>query len=163
MIKPAQLYKEEIKKKYIETWYNEEYMYYSGWSGVEEPDIPDNNYDSHHFVSVDNDGNILGYISYSISFVTMSADRFGAISFDKGNVLFAKDLYQIIYDIFNKYHLNRLCWSCIADNPAIRGYRNFIKKHGGKECAYHRQICKLMDGKLHDNVEFEILASEFKR
>lgn len=92
MIKPAQLYKEEIKKKYIETWYNEEYMYYSGWSGVEEPDIPDNNYDSHHFVSVDNDGNILGYISYSVSFVTMSADRFGAISFDKGNVLFAKDL-----------------------------------------------------------------------
>lgn len=163
MIKPAQLYKEEIKKKYIETWYNEEYMYYSGWSGVEEPDIPDNNYDSHHFVSVDNDGNILGYISYSVGFVTMSADRFGAISFDKGNVLFAKDLYQIICDIFEKYHLNRLCWSCIADNPAIRGYRNFIEKHGGRECAYHRQICKLMDGKLHDNVEFEILVSEFKR
>ena len=88
MIKPAQLYKEEIKKKYIETWYNEEYMYYSGWSGVEELDIPNNNYDSHHFVSVDNNGNILGYISYSVSFVTMSADRFGAISFDKGNVSF---------------------------------------------------------------------------
>ena len=163
MIKPAQLYKEEIKKKYIETWYNEEYMYYSGWSGVEEPDIPDNNYDSHHFVSVDNDGNILGYISYSVSFVTMSADRFGAISFDKGNVLFAKDLYQIICDIFEKYHLNRLCWSCIADNPAICGYRNFIEKHGGRECAYHRQICKLMDGRLHDNVEFEILAEEFRK
>lgn len=163
MIKPAQLYKEEIKKKYIETWYNPEYMYYSGWSGSGEPDIPDNNYDSHHFVSVDNDGNILGYISYSVSFVTMSADRFGAISFDKGNMLFAKDLYQVIYDIFEKYHLNRLCWSCITDNPAIRGYRNFLKKHGGRECAYHRQICKLMDGKLHDDVEFEILAEEFKR
>ena len=163
MIKTAQLYKEEIKKKYIETWYNEEYMYYSGWSGVEELDIPNNNYDSHHFVSVDNNGNILGYISYSVSFVTMSADRFGAISFDKGNVLFAKDLYQIICDIFEKYHLNRLCWSCIADNPAIRGYRNFIKEHGGRECAYHKQICKLMDGKLHDDVEFEILAEEFKR
>ena len=93
----------------------------------------------------------------------MSADRFGAISFDKGNVLFAKDLYQIICNIFEKYHLNRLCWSCIADNPAIRGYRNFIKEHGGRECAYHKQICKLMDGKLHDDVEFEILAEEFKR
>lgn len=81
----------------------------------------------------------------------------------KGNVLFAKDLYQIICDIFDKYHLNRLCWSCIADNPAIRGYRNFIKEHGGRECAYHKQICKLMDGKLHDDVEFEILAEEFKR
>ena len=83
--------------------------------------------------------------------------------FPKGNVLFAKDLYQIICDIFEKYHLNRLCWSCIADNPAIRGYRNFIKEHGGRECAYHKQICKLMDGKLHDDVEFEILAEEFRK
>lgn len=163
MLKPAQLYADELKRKYVEVWYDPEYMYYSGWSGDGEPDIPDNNYDSHHFVSVDNDGNILGYISYSVSFITMSADRFGAISFDKGNMLFAKDLYQVICDVFEKHYFNRLCWSCIADNPAIRGYRNFIKKHGGRECAYHRQICKLMDGKLHDNVEFEILAEEFKR
>ena len=40
---------------------------------------------------------------------------------------------------------------------------DFIKKHGGRECAYHRQVAKLLDGKLHDDVEFEILACEFKK
>ena len=163
MLKPAQLYKEEVNKKYIETWYDPEYMYYSGWFGNGSLNIPDDNYESRHFVSVDNDGNILGYISYSVSFVTMSADRFGAISFDKGNMLFTKDLYQTIYDIFEKYHMNRLGWGCIVGNPAIRGYRHFIEKHGGRECGYRRQVAKLMDGTLHDSVEFEILAEEFKR
>lgn len=38
-----------------------------------------------------------------------------------------------------------------------------IREHGGKECGYRRQVARLMDGKLHDAVEFEILASEFKR
>ena len=32
-----------------------------------------------------------------------------------------------------------------------------------RECAYHRQVAKLLDGKLHDDVEFEILACEFKK
>ena len=59
--------------------------------------------------------------------------------------------------------MNRMSWCCFADNPALRGYRNFIKNHGGKECGYYRQVTKLQDGMLHDKVEFEILASEFKK
>lgn len=163
MLKPAQLYKEELEIKYIDTWYKPEYMYYSGWNGNEEIVLPGNNYESHHFVSVDEYDEIIGYITYFVSIGSMSAYNFGAISFDRGNILFAKDLYEAICNIFEKYHLNRMEWSCIADNPAIRGYRNFIKKHGGRECSYHRQVAKLMDGKLHDSVGFEILASEFKR
>lgn len=58
--------------------------------------------------------------------------------------------------------MNRISWFAYVENPAIRGYRNFIKKHGGRECGYYRQIAKLQDGKLHDSVCFEILASEFK-
>ena len=74
---------------------------------------------------------------------------------------FVKDLYQAICDCFEVYHLNRISWNCYADNPAIRGYRNFVKKHGGRECAYFRQYIKLRDGKLHDSVSFEILAEDF--
>lgn len=58
-------------------------MFYSGWTGSELPTIPDNNYDAHHFASVDNNGNVIGYISYRISWITMSADNFGIISFGK--------------------------------------------------------------------------------
>ena len=161
MLKPAQLYTEELKRKYIETWYQPEYMYYSAWVGTSELKIPENTYDSHDFASVDKDNNVIGYISYSTNYITMSAYNLGAINFYKGNVEFAKDLYQVICDIFCKYNFNRLSWCCVISNPAIRGYRNFIKKHGGKESAYRRQVAKLQDGKLYDEVEFEILAKEF--
>lgn len=163
MLKPAQLYEEQLKLKFTEEWYDIRNMYYAGWTGTEIPELPKNNYDQHHFVSVNKKDEVIGYISYNICYLSMSADRFGIISFDKGNVEFAKDLYTAICNLFEIYNMNRISWCCYVDNPAIRGYRNFVKKHGGKECAYYRQITKLQDGKLHDSIEFEILASEFKK
>ena len=163
MLKPAQLYKDELQKKNCETWYDTKYMFWNGGTGDSQINIHDNNYECHQFVSVDKDDNVIGYITYAVDWAAMSADRFGIISFDKGNVLFAKDVYQAICDLFEKYHMNRVQWFAFADNPAVKGYRNFIKKHGGVECAHYRQAAKLIDGKLHDSVCFEILAEEFHR
>lgn len=163
MLKPAQAYKDRLYEEYINTWYKHENIFYTGWTGNSMPELPDNNYDSHHFVSVDKNGHLIGYISYSVDWIAMSADRFGIISFDRGNVLFAKDVYKAICDLFGVYNMNRISWCAYVDNPAIRGYRNFIRKHGGRECGYHRQIARLQDGKLHDSVEFEILRNEFKK
>ena len=163
MLKPAQVYKERFYGEYVNTWYKPENIFYTGWTGDSLPELPDNNYNSHHFVSVDKNDNLIGYISYSVDWIAMSTDRFGIISFDKGNILFAKDVYKAICDLFEVYHMNRISWCAYADNPAIRGYRNFIRKHGGRECGYRRQNARLQDGKLHDSVEFEILACEFRR
>lgn len=163
MLKPAQLYEKPLQKCMINTWYKPEYIYYHGGTGEYTLDLPDNNKNQHCFVSVDKDDNVIGYISYNVDWDAMSADNWGIISFDKGNIEFAKDLYQAICDCFEIYRLNRISWFCYADNPAIRGYRNFIKKHGGRECGYYRQYIKLKDGKLHDSVSFEILAEEFKK
>lgn len=161
MLRPAQLYKDRLYTEYVKTWYNPENMFYTGYTGDRVPEIPDNNYDSHHFVSVDKNNNLIGYISYSVDWGSMNADRFGIISFDKGNVEFARDVYKAVCNLFEIYHMNRVSWMAYVDNPAVRGYRNFIKRYGGRECGYHRQIAKLQDGRLHDSVEFEILASEF--
>lgn len=136
-------------------------MYYHGTAGSEIPTIPDNNYNHHSFVSVDKNDKIIGFISYNIDWQAMNAYKFGIISFDKGNLIFIKDLNEAINNLFTVYNMNRIDWFCFADNPAIRGYRNFIKRHGGRETAYFRSIAKLMDGKLHDGVEFEILKEEF--
>lgn len=163
MLKPAQLYKDRLYEEYIKTWYNPKYMYYTGWTGDRVPEIPDNNYDSHHFVSVNKMDNLIGYISYSIDWISMSANRFGILSFSGPNLEFAKDVYQVVCDLFEKYHMNRISWFAYVENPAIRAYRNFIERHGGRECGYYRQIAKLQDGKFHDSVQFEILAEEFKR
>lgn len=162
MLKPAQLYAEELQKKNTESWYKPENIFWNGGSGDCSIDLPDHNYDSHCFVSVNKNDEVIGYIAYAIDWAAMSADKFGIISFDKGNMEFVKDLYQAICNLFEVYHMNRVSWVCFADNPAIRGYRNFIKRCGGRECAHYRKVARLQDGKLHDSVSFEILAEEWK-
>lgn len=161
MLKPAQLYKEKLEEENIKAWYKPENIFWNGGTGDTTINLPDDNYERHCFVSVDKDDNIIGYIAYSVDWSAMSADQFGIISYRKNSLEFAKDVYKVICDLFETYHMNRLSWCSYADNPAIRGYRNFIKKHGGKECGYYRQIARLQDGKLHDSVDFEILAEEF--
>lgn len=161
MLKPAQLYKEKLQEQFYKAWYDPRNIFYSGWHGMDVPDLPNNNYDTHHFVSVDKDDNVVGYISYSVNWVAMSASQFGIISFDKGELVLAKDLFQAICNLFEVYHMNKIMWCAYADNPAVKSYRRFIKKYGGRECAYYRQQARLQDGILHDSVSFEILASEF--
>lgn len=162
MLKPALLHRDQLLDKEALCMFDLEYQYYSSWAGFTLTDIKNDNWEVHQFVSVDKDNNIIGYIVYSIDHNTLSAHSFGIISFDRGNLIFMKDVYQVIYDIFFKYNLNRLEWFCYADNPAVRGYRNFIKRVGGKECGYKTRNVMLIDHKLHDTVEFEILKEDFK-
>lgn len=163
MLRPAQLYADKLQEENIKSWYKPENIYWHGGTAEYMIDLPDNNGNSHCFASVDKDDNIIGYIGYSVDWVSLSADNWGIISYDKGNIEFIKDLHKAICDCFEVYNLNRISWNCYADNPAIRGYRNFINKHGGRECAYFRQYIRLRDGKLHDSVSFEILAEEFRK
>lgn len=163
MLRPAQLYKEKLQEENIKSWYKPEDIYWHGGAGDCNIDLPDNNYESHCFVSVDKNDNVIGYIAYAVDWSAMSADRFGIISYRKNSMEFARDLFKVVCDLFEVYHMNRISWCAYADNPAIRGYRNFIKKHGGRECGYYRQVVRLQDGKLHDRVDFEILAEEFIR
>lgn len=162
MLKPAQLYEDKLNEKYIGTWYDPKYMYYTGGTGARRIQIPDNNYDNHEFVSVDNDDEVIGFLSYRIDWQAKCVSAFGLINFGDVNTIFSRDMIQAIYDIFNKYHMNRLSWYCFADNPAIKIYRKFIERHGGIQCGYLRQDCMLRDGKLHDSVLFEILSKDFK-
>lgn len=163
MLKPAQLYENELQKKNIATWYDQRYMYYHSGIGAYKISLEDNNCEKHQFVSVDKDDNVIGYISYKIDWTALNAENFGIISYDIGNIEFVKDCYKAVCDLFEKYHMNRVGWFAFTDNPAVRSYRNFIKNHGGRECGHLRQVSRLIDGELHDAVEFEILASEFKK
>ena len=135
MLRPAQLYEKELEIKNIESWYDPTNIYYHGGTGEYSFNIPDNNAKIHSFVSVNKYDDVIGYISYCVDWEAMSVDNFGMISFDKGNLEFIKDLYQAICDCFEVYHMNRISWFCYADNPAIRGYRNFIKRYVYRQLA----------------------------
>lgn len=162
-LKLAQLYKGKLNEEHIKTWYNPDYIFWNGSMGNSMVQIPDNHKHICSFVSVDRKDNIIGYIAYTVDWFSQSADLIGIISYKKHNLQFVEDVYHVICDLFEVYHMNRISWFCFADNPAVRGYRNFIKKHGGRECGYHRQIIRMQDGFWHDIIDFEILAEEFHR
>ena len=107
MIKPAILYKEELPKLYQSVWFNDKYKYYnynSYWSTYQ---IEDKTWDWHEFVSVDENDTIIGYIHYRVDRVTMNCMNFGAINFFDSNVIFGRDLLQVITDIFEKFNFHK--------------------------------------------------------
>ena len=112
MLKPAQLYKSELQKKNIESWYKPENIFWHGGTAEYSIELPDNNGEVHCFVSIDKKDSILGYISYDIDWQARSAYQWGIISFCKGSIEFARDLYQAIRDCFEVYHLNKIGLLC---------------------------------------------------
>lgn len=161
MLKPAIAYGEELKAKYREAMYDIANQYYFGWNGTRDLELCKNNFDRHEYVMVDKKDNIIGYVSYALSYQTRCADSFGVISFDKGNPIIIQDMEQVLHDIFYVYNLDRISWRCFVGNPALKVYRDFIKKHGGYQSSYFVNAAILMDGKFHDVIDFEIAKEDF--
>lgn len=162
MLKPAVMYEKQLYERSLKCIYNPRYMYYFSGSGQEGIRLPNEQKFGRYLVSVDKDENVLGYIGYALDYETMTADQWGIVCFkENGSIEFAKDVYQAIYDCFTKYGFERVAWYCYADNPALRGYKNFIKRYGGRISGYFRNCTRLLDGKLQDSVSFEIMRDEF--
>lgn len=159
MIMPAQLYKEELNLLYLNTWYDEKYKYYRYWIGTEELNIPNDNYNSHHFAIIEND-EIIGYIKYNVNYITKCVNGFGIISF-KPNKTFGKDLLQIIDDIFNKYNMNKIEFHCANGNPIKKHYYKFIEKFGGRVVGVLKESVTLEDNTIDDEIIFELFKRDY--
>jgi hypothetical protein len=162
MIKSAHLYKEQLEKKIYESWYSLQNQYWNGSCSDWMIKLSEDNWSQHQFVTVDKNDNVTGYITYSVDHQSLKAYCWGIISFVKGNLYFAQDLYQAIHDIFYKYNLNKIEFCAYTDNPVINAYRNFIGKVGGTIIGIHHESTMLLDHKLHDTEEFEIMKVNFK-
>lgn len=161
MLKPAQLYADELQKQLLNTWYTDRAKYWNGCVYDSVVELREDNGDAHQFVSVESNGILLGYITYAVSWTSCKAYGFGIISFEQNPVVFTADFKQAVDDIFKKYRLNKIEFSAYADNPAIKTYRRFIAKHGGEEVGTFKQTTKLQDGLLHDCTMFELFREDY--
>lgn len=163
MLKNSAMFDSRLNDLFLINAYNPKYKYLWGGTGSDFSDMGSsyNTYNGHNFVSVDKNCTILGWIAYSIDWQSKSAYDFGMASFTS-SLMFIRDIKQVIDDIFFKYGLDRIEWKAYGDNPAIRGYRKFIKRHGGREVGTFKNNIMLQDGKLHDTVYFEILKEDYK-
>ena len=161
MIDIAIRHKEELQELFLGTWYNEKYKFYnmSSYNGIFA--VSDSSWDSHEFVSIDKNNNIIGYISYYIAREHERISDLCVINFTEDKLLFGRDIYQVFKDIFEKFNFRKISYSVIIGNPMERSYDRWTKKYGGQIIGIEREHIKLMDNKYYDVKKYELFRDDY--
>lgn len=157
MLVPAILYKEQIEKEFRKYYYTTDMMYETG--GIENwiPQIAERPESwQFQYAIVDNNKKLIGYLGYSVDWYVSKAYNFGLFSFDRGNVLVGKDVFDKLEELTKTLH--RVEWRAVGGNPACRGYDSFIERHSGTKHILKDSI-KDKNGEYHDDIIYEIVSS----
>ena len=155
MLKPAQLYEEELKQKLIECQYKPEYKYYFS-GGAYAISLPDNNEKRHDLVHLDKDDNIDGYFSYQIDWQSKSLYNFGLIGFKNNNARFIRECLANVEGMIVQGIRRCEFWAWANNEKANRLYRRLITEYGGG-CSGHLHGSGFFDGKYQDSNIYEII------
>lgn len=158
MLVPAILYKEQIKKEFQKYYYTIDMMYETGCIENWMPQIAERPESwQFQYAIVDNNKKLIGYLGYSVDWYVSKAYNFGLFSFDRGNVLVGKDVFDKLEELTKIFH--RVEWRAVGGNPACRGYDNFIERHNGTKHILKDSI-KDKSGEYHDDIIYEIVNEE---
>lgn len=158
----AKLYEEQIKRKMWEIWYDEKYQYYFCGNWRSDFSLAYNNdYQKRAFAVLDNNDELLGYISYSVDNELRIAQWFGAINFSDDKITFGKALRQVIEDCFLKFGLEIVEWKVICGNPIEKSYDRMCEKLGGHIVGIQHRRAVDMAGNVHDSKTYEIIREDF--
>lgn len=162
MLRPAILYKAEILLEFQKCQYTTDMLYYTGCLANYIPDIVDCPGEcTFQFAIVDdNTKKLIGYLEYSVNWYVSKAYNFGLFSFDRGNILVGKDVFNKLEELLTILH--RIEWRAVEGNPACRGYDSFIKKNGGNKHVLKDAI-KDKNGVYHDDIIYEIVNLDFDK
>jgi hypothetical protein len=166
MLEYAKKYENELKGLFYDTSFDLFYKFEAYMSYRETFELPENTYNSNHFASVHNN-NILGVIGYQIKRPENAVWGLFIIHFggkDAPNrYVFGKDIMTAIKDIFEKYHFSKLNFNVVIGNPIEKTYDKLIRRYNGRVVGIKEQETKLLDGRLYDVKEYEILADRYFR
>ena len=155
MLVPAILYKEEITKGMQKYFYTDDMLYETGCMENWTPNIfdcPDGGQIQYAIVNSNN--KLIGYLAYTIDWYASKAYNFGLFSFDRGNPLIGKEVFNKLEELVSTLH--RVEWRAVGGNPACRGYDAFIKRHNGNKHILKDAI-KDNKGNYHDDIIYEII------
>lgn len=162
MLDIALNYADELIKKDRNTWFLDKYKYYNG-NYCADLELRTNTYDVYQFVSVDENGSVIGYIGYKIDRCANSCYDLCIVNYSNNYLTFGKDVLRAITDIFDRYRFNKLEFNVVIGNPAEKSYDRLIKRCGGSVIGIFHDHTKLVDGLLYDVKYYEVLARDFQR
>jgi hypothetical protein len=154
MLVPAILYKAEIESAFAKELYTDGYFYYSGYAHCGS--LPEINAEDlvYQYAIIDKSEKLIGYICYQVTSSGDCAYNFGLYSFDRGNCIIGKDLYEKMEELVSTYH--RVEWRMVGGNPVQKHYDAFCKRHNGNRVTLH-DMCKDKYGKYHNEYIYEII------
>lgn len=160
MLIPAIVKKNEIIEEFKKLYYTEDMMYETGGLGNWFPNILDEPESGRfQYAIVDSKDKLIGYLDYNIDWYSSCASRFGLISFDKGNPILGKTLFEEMNKLINDYRLHRIEWRMIGGNPVEKSYDRFCEKYNGAKHVL-RDAFKDKYGKYHDDIIYEIILGD---
>lgn len=160
MLYPALMFKDELNKKYMMTWSDPRYKYYS-YNYHEEINIDSSDYSIKQYVSVDPATNeVIGYISYSWDMPIRRAYGLGLINFKLddpvASQIFIADFITQLHRMFCEESTNVLLWNCIDGNPLKRSYDKLAPKLGARHVGIFHDAALTADGEIHDIYHYEL-------
>lgn len=161
MLKPAQLYADELKRLFHEIMYEEKYKYYYLDGYADEYKPATSTWAYHEFASVDKHGNVIGCIKYTIDRRGNMAHSLSIINFTNDTLTFGVDIAHAIDDIFAKYKFHKLSFSVLVGNPIEKNYDKLCLSHGGRIVGVHKEHSVLLDGEYYDQKLYEILRRDY--
>jgi RimJ/RimL family protein N-acetyltransferase len=157
----ANKYQDEIELLMMNTWYDDKYKYFYASNYREKLNLKENNWDSHDFVSINKDGEIIGLISYGIDRPSNFVDSLCIINFTDDKITFGRDIGIVLVNIFEKFNYRKIEFSVIAGNPIEKSYDKLIHKYGGRIVGIYKDHVKLMDNKYYDEKMYEIFREDY--
>lgn len=154
MLVPAILYKEKIIENMRKYFYTNDMLYETGCMENWIPNIVDCPDESTFQYAIVYNDILIGYLGYVVDWYASKAYNFGLFSFDRGNPIVGKDVFNKLEELVNKFH--RVEWSMVGGNPAERGYDNFLKRHNGNKHVLKDAI-RDRDGNYRDDIIYEII------
>jgi hypothetical protein len=162
MLKPAILYADLLQGLFIEAVFTDRFKFYSRNSGIDYfIPIYQNSGDMLQFVSVNNQGEVIGYFGAKINREIDAAQELAIVNFREINYTFSADLRDFFISLFEKFGVQKATWWAIVGNPAETLYDKVIKAHGGRIVGTFKNDAKLFDGKLYDVKWYEIQKENF--
>ena len=161
MLVPAVLYKDEIVKEMQKYFYTDDMMYETGCLDNWTPNIQDNlDERTFQYAIVDNNHKLLSVLMYSVDWYISKAYNFALFSFDRGNIIVGKDVYNHAIKLVNSYH--RVEWRAVGGNPACKAYDRFIARMSeNKNMFVEKHVLKdsIKDrnGHYHDDLIYSIV------
>jgi hypothetical protein len=164
MLEYAKKHEDKLRKLFLDIAFDPFYQFEQCANYRETFELPKGTWDSHHFVSVYKD-NILGMIGYQIRRVENSVDGLHILHFGGRDAphryIFGKDIMTAIKDIFKTFRFNKLNFTVVIGNPVEKTYDKLINRYNGRIVGIKEQETRLIDGRLYDVKEYEILADGF--